>query len=119
MTGVTQIGFPVLTVSETHEGVRIRQDRFLETGRGEGADNETIWFVHKLSPCRATSADYGQRKVPLRILTADANGKAAVDNTALLAEREQFFSIDTDSSFKLNSGTTGVCKHGFYCYHLR
>ena len=41
-----QIGFPVLTVTEMPEGIRVRQDRFLETGKGQGADNETIWLVY-------------------------------------------------------------------------
>lgn len=50
------------------------------------------------------------RNVPLRILTADANGKAIVNSEALLTEREQFFKIDTSKPFKLNAGTTGVCE---------
>lgn len=41
-----QIGFPVLTVTEMPEGIRVRQDRFLETGKGQGTDNETIWLVY-------------------------------------------------------------------------
>lgn len=38
-----QIGFPVLTVTETKEGIEVRQDRFLETGIAEPEENETIW----------------------------------------------------------------------------
>lgn len=38
-----QIGFPVLTVTEGPNGIKVRQDRFLETGRSEPQDNETIW----------------------------------------------------------------------------
>ena len=46
LTDVLQIGFPVLTVIETPEGIRVRQDRFLETRKGQGAENETIWLVY-------------------------------------------------------------------------
>jgi len=46
LTDVLQIGFPVLTVIETPEGIHVRQDRFLETGKGQGAENETIWLVY-------------------------------------------------------------------------
>lgn len=43
---VSQIGFPVLTVTEMPQGIQVRQDRFLETGTGQGAENETIWLVY-------------------------------------------------------------------------
>jgi hypothetical protein len=48
LTHRKQIGYPVLSVTETPDGIRVRQDRFLETGKGEGADNETLWSVHSL-----------------------------------------------------------------------
>ena len=35
----------MLTVTESKEGIKVRQDRFLETGRAEGEQNETIWWV--------------------------------------------------------------------------
>jgi aminopeptidase 2 len=38
------MGFPVLTVTETAEGITVRQDRFLETGPAEPKDNETLWY---------------------------------------------------------------------------
>lgn len=40
---ISKIGFPVLTVTETETGIKVRQDRFLETGPPESKDNETIW----------------------------------------------------------------------------
>jgi aminopeptidase 2 len=48
--------------------------------------------------------------VPLRLLSIDTNGKAVLDNNALLVEREQTFEIDSTKAFKLNTGTSGVCK---------
>lgn len=89
---VKKIGFPVVTVTETSEGIKVRQDRFLETGLAEGKDNETIWSI------------------PLSILTVDANGKPTVDETAVLDTREKTFAVDTSKPFKLNAGTNGVCK---------
>ncbi|KAE9406413.1 hypothetical protein BT96DRAFT_963515 [Gymnopus androsaceus JB14] len=87
---VKKIGFPVVTVTETSEGIKVRQDRFLETGLAEGKDNETIWSI------------------PLSILTVDANGKPTVDETAVLDTREKTFAVDTSKPFKLNAGTNGV-----------
>ncbi|KAF8061516.1 leucyl aminopeptidase [Lyophyllum atratum] len=85
-----KIGFPVLTVTETPTGIKVRQDRFLETGPAEPKDNETIW------------------NVPLSILSVDKDGKAVVDKRALLEEREKTFDLDTSKPFKLNAGTVGV-----------
>lgn len=39
-----QMGFPVITVTETKDGIQVRQDRFLETGAADPVDNETIWY---------------------------------------------------------------------------
>lgn len=37
------MGFPVLTITETSTGIKVRQDRFLEDGPARSGDNETIW----------------------------------------------------------------------------
>ncbi|KAL0947133.1 hypothetical protein HGRIS_013264 [Hohenbuehelia grisea] len=87
---ISKIGFPVVTVTESPEGITVRQDRFLETGPAEEKDNQTIW------------------NIPLRILTVDENGKSSIDNSALLENREQTFKVDTSKPLKLNAGTTGV-----------
>ncbi|KIK59699.1 hypothetical protein GYMLUDRAFT_74140 [Collybiopsis luxurians FD-317 M1] len=87
---VKKIGFPVVTVTETTNGIKVRQDRFLETGLAEGKDNETIWSI------------------PLAILTVDANGKPVIDRTAVLDTREKTFELDTTKPYKLNAGTNGV-----------
>jgi aminopeptidase 2 len=39
----TQMGFPVLTITETPAGIKVRQDRFLEDGKAKPEDNKTIW----------------------------------------------------------------------------
>jgi hypothetical protein len=49
------------------------------------------------------------RKIPLGILTVDQSCTAHVDKTAILEEREKTILLDTSRSFKLNSGTVGVC----------
>lgn len=81
-----------MTVTEIPEGIKVCQDRFLETGLAEGKDNETIW------------------NIPLSILSVDANGKSTVDKTAVLDTREKTFTLDTSKPYKLNAGTNGVCK---------
>ena len=35
----------MLTVTETKDGIKIRQDRYLETGPAEEKDNQTTWYV--------------------------------------------------------------------------
>ncbi|KAI0253583.1 leucyl aminopeptidase [Lactifluus subvellereus] len=87
---VSEMGFPVLTVTETPTGIKVRQDRFLEEGPARPEDNEIIWSV------------------PLGLVTASAPGQALVDNTALLETREAEFNLDTDKPFKINADTNGV-----------
>ncbi|KAK7015031.1 aminopeptidase 1 [Favolaschia claudopus] len=83
-------GFPVITVTENANGIHVRQDRFIETGQVDPKENETIW------------------KVPLSILTVDKDGKATVDKSALLEDRETDITLDNSQAFKLNAGTVGV-----------
>ncbi|KAJ3554813.1 hypothetical protein NM688_g2912 [Phlebia brevispora] len=87
---VKKMGFPVVTVKETKDGIVIRQDRFLETGPAEPKDNETIWTI------------------PLSLITVDSSGKVVIDRTLVLDEREKTIPLDTSKPFKLNAGTTGV-----------
>ncbi|KAI9456781.1 leucyl aminopeptidase [Russula earlei] len=87
---VSKMGFPVLTVTETLSGIKVRQDRFLEDGPAKPEDNKTIWSI------------------PLGLVTASDYGQAVVDNTALLETREAEFRLDTTRSFKLNADTNGV-----------
>ncbi|KAG1778533.1 hypothetical protein EV702DRAFT_967778 [Suillus placidus] len=83
------IGFPVLTVIESENGIHVRQDRFLESGPAKEKDNETIWTV------------------PLALLTA-TNDKVNIDKSVILDTREKTLAIDTSKPFKLNAGTYGV-----------
>ncbi|KAJ6558360.1 peptidase family M1-domain-containing protein [Mycena capillaripes] len=85
---IVKTGFPLITVAETSSGIHVRQDRFLTAGTIDTGD-ETIWSV------------------PLAILTVDKDGKASVDKSAILEEKEKTFAIDVAENFKLNAGTTG------------
>lgn len=42
---ITKIGYPVIAVHEEDDGsgIRVRQDRFLETGPAPPEENATIW----------------------------------------------------------------------------
>lgn len=42
---IKNAGYPVLTVTESAEGIQVRQDRFLETGPANQKDNKTIWYM--------------------------------------------------------------------------
>lgn len=54
--------------------------------------------------------DHALRSVPLSLLTTDTNGKAKIDRSLLLDQREITIPLDTSKPFKLNAGTTGVCQ---------
>ncbi|KAL1709873.1 hypothetical protein EV121DRAFT_252475 [Schizophyllum commune] len=86
---VNKIGFPVITVTEDTNGIKVRQDRFIESGPADPKDNETIW------------------NVPLAILTRDASGNPTISRP-VLGEREKTYPLDTSKPFKLNAGTAGV-----------
>lgn len=45
LTLISQIGYPVLTVKETANGIVVRQDRFLDTGDVKEDENQTIWYT--------------------------------------------------------------------------
>ncbi|KAF4618596.1 hypothetical protein D9613_009661 [Agrocybe pediades] len=85
---ITKIGFPVLTVTESEQGITVRQDRFLDAGPAKPEDNQTIWHV------------------PLNIVSVH-DGERSVDRAAVLHEREKDFAVDTTKPFKLNAGTNG------------
>ncbi|KAI0779918.1 peptidase family M1-domain-containing protein [Fomes fomentarius] len=86
---ITQMGYPVVTVTEKEGGIHVRQDRFLETGPPDEKENQTIWVV------------------PLSLLTVSEDGKSVVDKDILLDGREKFIPLDTSRPYKLNAGTTG------------
>ncbi|KAG9104921.1 Aminopeptidase 2 mitochondrial [Ceratobasidium sp. 370] len=92
---VFEIGFPFLTVTETADGIHVRQDRFLSTGDATDAENKTIWHI------------------PLSLLTTDASGKTTVDHSIILSERETDIKIDTSKPWKLNAGTVGVFRTAY------
>ncbi|TIA89691.1 hypothetical protein E3P99_01933 [Wallemia hederae] len=80
-------GFPVLTVKENQNGIQVRQDRFLSTGKPTAEENETEWHV------------------PLFIRQGDN-----IDRSAALNKREAEFALSdvASSNWKLNAETAGV-----------
>ena len=82
----------MITVEESKDGLKIRQNRFLSTGDVKPEDDETLWHV------------------PLEIKTVGADGKAEVDHSAILTERETFVKLPdaAERVYKLNSETAGV-----------
>jgi aminopeptidase 2 len=81
-----KIGFPVLTVTETNDGIRVRQDRFLSTGDATDEENQTIW------------------RVPLALLSTNSDGKTSTDRSVVLSKREEDIKLDTSKPWKLNAG---------------
>ncbi|KAH7342157.1 peptidase family M1-domain-containing protein [Rhizoctonia solani] len=81
-----KIGFPILTVTETSDGIHIRQDRFLSTGDVNDEENQTIW------------------QVPLALLSTSSEGKTSTNHAAVLSQREGDFKLDVSKPWKLNAG---------------
>jgi aminopeptidase 2 len=88
-----KIGFPVITVEEVDGGksIKVRQDRFLNTGDVKPEENETLWYV------------------PLELKTVNG-GKVSVDHKAVLEGREKTLDLGGAETFKLNAETVGVCE---------
>ncbi|SAM58350.1 probable AAP1-alanine/arginine aminopeptidase [Ustilago bromivora] len=86
-------GFPVLTVTEEADGLRIKQNRFLSTGDPTPEEDETLWYV------------------PLMLKTVGSDGKVSVDREAFLkSEREVKIPLANAKhvTYKLNAETIGV-----------
>lgn len=83
---VLKQGFPVITVSESKEGISVKQNRFLLELKPE--EDTTLWHV------------------PLMLKTQD--GK--VESDLILTEREKSIPLKgaDEATWKLNSGTIGV-----------
>ena len=106
------MGYPVITVTEVEGGIRLRQDRFLDSGVASPQDNETIWcvLVYRYPHCPCSPDGSTPRTIPLNILTVSDDGTAVVNKDILLDEREKFIPLDTSKTFKLNADTTGFCE---------
>ncbi|KAF7301221.1 Leucyl aminopeptidase [Mycena indigotica] len=85
-----QMGYPLLRVTETAEGITVRQDRFFDNGLPTEEENTTIWTI------------------PLSIRFLDEAGQVKTDTSLVLNQREMTFPINTSKPFKLNSDAIGV-----------
>ncbi|EUC58817.1 leucyl aminopeptidase [Rhizoctonia solani AG-3 Rhs1AP] len=92
---LVKIGFPILAVTETADGIHIRQDRFLSTGDVTDEENQTIW------------------QVPLALLTTTSDGKSSTDHTVVLSEREGDFKLDTSKPWKINAKRVSVFRTAY------
>ncbi|KIJ31991.1 hypothetical protein M422DRAFT_783647 [Sphaerobolus stellatus SS14] len=86
---ISKTGFPVLTITEEADGIRIRQDRFFSNGDFKEEDNQTIW------------------QIPLNILTVGEDGCVHIDNETILKAREIVYKLDVKAFWKINAGATG------------
>lgn len=108
---INKIGFPVVKVLEQDGQVTVRQDRFLSSGPAKEEDNQTIWYVETILSLSKWPHKYSKyRTIPLSIVSVDGAGKAKVDKSAVLKEREAPLHVDPNGTFKINGGTTGFCR---------
>jgi len=87
-----KVGFPVVNVEETADGIKLRQNRFLSTGDCKPEEDETLWWI------------------PLELKTVDESGKASIDHKVFLTDREMTIDIKNvkNATFKINAETAGV-----------
>lgn len=87
-----KVGFPIISVEETAEGLKVKQNRFLSTGDPKPEEDETLWYV------------------PLELKTVDKSGKASIDHKAVLEGRETLLPLEdaANTVYKLNAETAGV-----------
>ncbi|OAV91168.1 hypothetical protein PTTG_04695 [Puccinia triticina 1-1 BBBD Race 1] len=92
-----KVGFPVLTVVEEADGLKVSQKRFLSTGDPKPEEDETLWFV------------------PLEIKVVDGSGTVTVKHDVLDCQREAKIALPSPQStcYKLNADTCGVYR---VCY---
>ncbi|PKI82777.1 Aminopeptidase 2 mitochondrial [Malassezia vespertilionis] len=95
-------GFPVLTVSVEGDAIRVRQNRFLDTGDPTPGEDATLW------------------QVPLALKTVQ-NGKPQTDFALMLDEREKVVPLPraADAVWKLNAETIGVYRVAYAPEHLQ
>lgn len=106
-----KIGFPVLTVEETSEGLKLTQNRFLATG------DPTVRYTSLVDKAgvdalfRQPEEDQTIWHIPLELKTVKA-GKSHIDHSNLLLTRDVTLPIaDVKSAiYKLNAETCGVCE---------
>lgn len=79
-----KIGYPVLTVTETDHGIRVKQNRFLQTGDATPSEDETIYPV---------------------LITLQSNAKT---QHVLLNQRSLDIKLKNLEYLKLNAGQSGV-----------
>ncbi|KAH9823958.1 alanyl aminopeptidase [Melampsora americana] len=87
-----KIGFPILTVEENADGLKITQNRFLSTGDPKPEEDETLWYV------------------PLEIKTVGKDGSVQIQHDIMESQREVSVTLPKvkDIVYKLNADTCGV-----------
>ena len=85
-------GFPVITVTEGKDEIKVRQNRFLSTGDVKDEEDKTLWYV------------------PLELKTVGPNGAQVDSSVVLKEERETTIPIKDveNAAWKLNADTVGV-----------
>ncbi|CAO1624129.1 unnamed protein product [Sympodiomycopsis kandeliae] len=100
---VLEQGFPVLTVEEGADSIKVRQNRFLTTGDVKPEEDKTLWYV------------------PLALKTVGSDGKSKVDQSVVLNEQREAevpLAKAKDSVWKLNANTVGVYRVAYSPSHL-
>ncbi|ORY74296.1 hypothetical protein BCR35DRAFT_281272 [Leucosporidium creatinivorum] len=93
---ISKIGFPVVSVEETAEGLKLRQNRFLSTGDPKPEEDETIWTI----------------PLDLKLVGSDAPVEKI-----LMSTRELVLPLP-QGLYKLNSETSGTFRVSYPPAHL-
>ncbi|SCZ87979.1 BZ3500_MvSof-1268-A1-R1_Chr2-1g04106 [Microbotryum saponariae] len=91
-----KVGYPVVTVKETVEGLKVRQNRFISTRNVKAEEDEVLWHI------------------PLQLLVV-RDGKTTVNHDLLLTKREMTIPLQdvANTTYKLNASTCGVYRTSY------
>ncbi|KDE03697.1 hypothetical protein MVLG_05828 [Microbotryum lychnidis-dioicae p1A1 Lamole] len=91
-----KVGYPVVTVEETVEGLKLRQNRFISTRNVKAEEDEVLWHI------------------PLQLLVV-RDGKTAINHDLLLTKHEMTIPLQdvANTTYKLNTSTCGVYRTSY------
>lgn len=95
-----RIGYPVVSVTDSNDELKVTQNRFLTTGDVKPEEDETLYWI------------------PLALKTIDSKGNVTVDTDASLSTRTTSIKLGSGNMYKLNAGHSGIYRVNYTPEHL-
>ncbi|GAA6005170.1 hypothetical protein JCM11491_002602 [Sporobolomyces phaffii] len=94
---ITQVGFPVVTVEEVGDELKLRQNRFLSSGTLSPADDETLWTIP---------------------LTVSVVAHDPEPQLIMMSTRELVIPKPVGGAYLVNVGTSGLYRVAYPASHI-